>query len=176
MTTGNDRCVWYAAYGSNMLQERFLCYIRGGKFRENGKTYDGCADKTPPRDKKKIILPHDMYYANHSSSWGGMGVSFLDVGKPGRAYGVAWLVTEEQFNAIHEQEGNISNWYNCVRELNLPGGMSAKTITNSRVLPPVSPCQDYLNVLREGLQENYPELRDEEIDEYLNSRNAERGR
>ncbi|MDR2819746.1 MAG: hypothetical protein LBB60_04370 [Desulfovibrio sp.] len=34
MTTGNDRCVWYAAYGSNMLQERFLCYINHPELRD----------------------------------------------------------------------------------------------------------------------------------------------
>jgi len=24
--------VWYVGYGSNLLRERFLCYILGGKF------------------------------------------------------------------------------------------------------------------------------------------------
>lgn len=28
-----DLYVWYASYGSNMWEDRFLCYIRGGKVR-----------------------------------------------------------------------------------------------------------------------------------------------
>jgi|GEM_PF-7100683 hypothetical protein len=34
----------YAAYGSNLLLERFYAYIKGTEF--NGKKYTGCHDKT----------------------------------------------------------------------------------------------------------------------------------
>ncbi len=38
--------VIYAAYGSNLLKERFLAYIKGGTFM--GIHYEGCRDKTEP--------------------------------------------------------------------------------------------------------------------------------
>ncbi len=42
--------VWYACYGSNLLYERFKCYILGGTFNGNGRYHDGCQDKTLPKD------------------------------------------------------------------------------------------------------------------------------
>ncbi len=38
--------VWYAAYGSNLSNERFLNYIEGGVYRLTGKYCDGCSDKS----------------------------------------------------------------------------------------------------------------------------------
>ncbi len=38
----------YAAYGSNMLKERFMVYIKGGEFE--GNPYPGSTDKSEPED------------------------------------------------------------------------------------------------------------------------------
>ena len=46
----NQDLVWYVAYGSNMLYERFMCYINGGQFRDNGRDHEICLDTTPPRE------------------------------------------------------------------------------------------------------------------------------
>ncbi|OPX83659.1 MAG: hypothetical protein A4E53_04494 [Pelotomaculum sp. PtaB.Bin104] len=89
--------VWYVGYGSNMLNERFMCYINGGQFRHNGRPHNRCADTTPPLAKMIYEIPYNMYYGNRSSGWNGMGVSFLDITRPGKAYGVAYLVTKSQF-------------------------------------------------------------------------------
>jgi len=41
----------YAAYGSNLLKERFMRYIKGGKFEGfEGKDYRGSSDKSEPKD------------------------------------------------------------------------------------------------------------------------------
>ncbi|MBL0236650.1 MAG: hypothetical protein IPQ02_08595 [Saprospiraceae bacterium] len=34
--------IWYASYGSNLLEERFQCYIKGGMPKGSTKTYLGC--------------------------------------------------------------------------------------------------------------------------------------
>jgi hypothetical protein len=104
--------VWYATYGSNMLQERFLLYIKGGNCVFNGKNYTGCRDKSLPKDSKPIEITYNMYYANRSLSWGAGGVSFLDLSKPGKALGRMYLITKEQFEDVRRQEGGGSNWYN----------------------------------------------------------------
>lgn len=38
--------VWYACYGSNLLEEHFLCYILGGQPAGVKTVYGGCNDKT----------------------------------------------------------------------------------------------------------------------------------
>src|SRR5699024_1466536 len=35
--------VWYAAYGSNMLEERLMCYIHGTYFRSSTRKHDPCS-------------------------------------------------------------------------------------------------------------------------------------
>ena len=47
--------VIYAAYGSNLLKERFLVYIKGGEFE--GKNYKGCKDKTDPVNLGWMYVP-----------------------------------------------------------------------------------------------------------------------
>lgn len=80
--------VWYVSYGSNMLYERFLHYIKGGSFR--GSRYRRpCADQSLPLAVKTVEIPYDMYFGNESGSWRGGGVSFLDVTQKGKALGVA---------------------------------------------------------------------------------------
>ena len=42
--------VWYVAYGSNLSQDRFACYVQGGRAdRRARRSYPGCRDRTPPR-------------------------------------------------------------------------------------------------------------------------------
>ncbi|MCB2288483.1 hypothetical protein LGK97_01710 [Clostridium sp. CS001] len=67
--------VWYASYGSNLLYERFISYIKGGECKFNGVTYPGCRDKSLPKDSRAITIPYKMYYSNKSSSCGNAGVS-----------------------------------------------------------------------------------------------------
>jgi hypothetical protein len=58
-----NRLVWYAVYGSNLLRSRFDCYIQGGKLKGATKEYAGCRDKTPPRDARRVMLAHSIYFA-----------------------------------------------------------------------------------------------------------------
>lgn len=170
--------VWYAAYGSNMLQERMMCYINGGKFRHQGRDHSPCADKAAPRAKVAYAIPYDMYYGNKSGSWENRGVSFLDSSKPGKAYGVAYLISKEQFEHLYREEngGSVpradSTWYTSKLKVGEFKNIPVMTVTNHLVLPKKIASNRYLQVLMEGLSENYPNLSDEEIEDYVNSRNS----
>ena len=172
-----ENLVWYAAYGSNMLHERFLCYIKGGAFRNQGRDHKPCADPSLPKAKTNYELPHPMYFANRSGSWDNKGVSFLDVTRPGKAYGVAYLITREQFEHLfrEENEGNVpgpdSLWYNRKAELGTLHGIPVMTVTNRNALNRNEPGERYLQVLKEGLRENYPNFTESDIHDYLQSRN-----
>jgi gamma-glutamylcyclotransferase (GGCT)/AIG2-like uncharacterized protein YtfP len=68
--------VWYVSYGSNMLKERFLCYIKGGSYNSS-RYHPPCDDTTLPQAVKTVEIPYDMYFGNMSGSWN-CGVSFLE--------------------------------------------------------------------------------------------------
>ena len=116
--------VWYLSYGSNMLYDRFMHYIRGGSFANGGACHEPCRDQSEPIDKSNYEIPYDMYYANESGPWGGMG----------------------DFR-----------------------GHEVMTFTNHDRLPSNEPSEAYLDTLARGLRENYPEMSDEEIRDYLES-------
>jgi hypothetical protein len=81
-----------------MLKERFLCYIKGGLYNSS-RYHPPCDDTTLPQAVKTVEIPYDMYFGNMSGSWN-CGVSFLDVTKKGKALGVAYLITKEQFDHV----------------------------------------------------------------------------
>ena len=170
-----DNYVWYVSYGSNMLRERFLCYIKGGRFSSTGRYIPPCSDTSDPIAIAAYDIPYDMYFGNRSGSWEGRGVSFLDLSKPGHALGVAYLITREQLEHVSCQEngGNKPeysvNWYNTVELLGTFEGHEVYTIANDSIREHNDPCESYLNTLYRGIAENYPDLSSSEIEEYLNS-------
>ena len=165
--------VWYVSYGSNMLKERFMHYIEGGRFEGGGAWHEPCADTTPPLAVRAYDIPFDMYFGNSSGSWGGKGVSFLDITQPGQAKGVAYQITREQFEHVACQENGgcepaySHGWYDTVVSLGELDGYEVVTITNSEVRDYNEPSEAYLQTLHRGLRENYPEMSDAEIEEYL---------
>ena len=151
--------VWYVAYGSNLCRARFMAYIEGGLFPGNGRTYKGCSDKSPPLQDKPFLVPYEMYFGNEAASWDGMGVAFLDADKPGIALGRAYLITEEQFYDVQEQEGAFDEWYGRIVELhNEAGDIPYKTFTSRIRRPEKSPGKKYLDVIFKGLNETYPQF------------------
>ncbi len=168
-----NKLVYYVSYGSNMLEERFLTYIKGGICRFNGTYYPGCINKCAPIKSVSIEIPYNMYFSKSSSSWDGSSVCFLDDSKPGFAYGRAYLVTQEQFEDIQVAEcgGTVTNnsWYGKVINLNMIDGIPAKTFSNNKNLPhmPIETVKDkYLNVIIDGLKEAH-HLNEGEINDYL---------
>lgn len=171
-----DEYIWYACYGSNLSEQRFLCYIEGGTptWSTSGKPNKGCADKTRPRENGPFPIKHQLYFAKESSNWDNAGVAFIypeeTQDKEKWTLGRIWLVTKEQFDEIWTQEGRKPNWYGNVISLGKVDGIEVKTITNPIKLPDNRPHDNYLKTIKLGLKETYPELTDEEIEVYLKVR------
>ena len=165
----NQDLVWYVSYGSNLLKERFLYYIEGGYYQ--GKCYAGCKNRNLPRCNKAFTIPHPLYFGNESRTWGGTGVAFIANEKSGKTLGRAWLVTTDQFKAIRGQEGCSPKWYEyCVKLGTDENGIQYKTFTQDpQHREPNPPSDEYLEVIRRGLKETYPELTCSKIDAYLNT-------
>jgi len=158
MTKAQESLVWYASYGSNIMYERFLCYIQGGTFYANKKPYEGCTDTTPPRSSKAVIIPYQMYFGNESSSWKNengeeTGVAFLDTSTKGITLGRMYLITEAQFKEVWKKEGCSSSWYDKVVELGEYEGYPVKTFTNSARRSENAPCKEYVDVINRGIKE-----------------------
>lgn len=170
---GIEEYVWYVSYGSNMLKERFMHYIEGGAFESGGAYHEPCEDTSAPLAVRQYDIPYDMYFRNCSGSWGGQGVSFLDITKAGHAKGVAYLITREQFEHVACQENGgcepeySTGWYDTVITIGTMGGYEVVTITNGATENSNRPSDAYIEVLCRGLQENYPEMTTAQIVSYL---------
>jgi hypothetical protein len=105
---GEERLVWYASYGSNLLESRFLHYIKGGILEIISKKHHGCIDPTSPRRDKSISIPYELYFAQTSSSWEYKAVSFIkherddSINTRGRMF----LISEYQFRDVIIQENS----------------------------------------------------------------------
>lgn len=97
--------VWYASYGSNLNEERFLCYVKGGQPVGSQDTEPGCRDHTLPVDNKPILIPYPLYFSGDSQRWGG-GAAFVghqqEENNP--TLGRMYLITSEQFIDVVSQE------------------------------------------------------------------------
>ncbi len=158
--------VIYAAYGSNLLKERFMVYINGGKFQN--KDYKGCIDKTPPEDLGWQYVPYRLYFAKHSSRWNNGGVAFLSCEEePNPDYHAVvrlWKVSQSQFEDIHDQEGK--GWYNKIILIGEKDGLEIKTITGCWTNELNKPSEKYLETIKQGLRETT--CWDKKIEDYLN--------
>lgn len=155
----------YAAYGSNLLKERFLFYIKGGEFA--GKNYNGSEDKSEPESLGWIYVPYRLYFAKKSSRWDNKGIAFLSCKKEDEmnywAVVRLWKISEQQFQDIKTQEGG---WYNKILSLGAIDGFEIKTITGCYENEKQRPSDDYLNIIKAGLKEK-TKWDDESIERYL---------
>lgn len=145
--------VWYAAYGSNSNKARFMEYIKK------------CSDKTAPLEDRPIIIPFDIYFAYSSSRWERKGVAFLNDSKEGMTWGRMYKITMNQFNDIQRMEGNI---YGKRISLGTVEDTPVYTFTSPSIRTDIKePSKLYINTIKEGLKEIYPDKTDLVIDTYL---------
>ncbi len=159
--------VIYAVYGSNLLKERFLAYIKGGFYK--GKNYEGCTDKNDPIDRGWQFIPRRLYFAKKSGRWDSKGVAFITCERePDKNFHTLvrlWEITEEQFSEIWEQEGR--GWYD--KKINLGTTKDEKeiiTITGCWENEKNFPAERYIEIIRKGLKET-TNWSDKKIEEYL---------
>ncbi|HZV69556.1 MAG TPA: hypothetical protein VFG10_08430 [Saprospiraceae bacterium] len=186
--------IWYASYGSNLLEERFLCYIRGGQPVGSKKPYDGCRDKSLPVVKEEFYISSELYFAKESDSWDNGGVAFIKTNfEPKQStFGRIYLITPEQFIDVVKQETNGSDslhidfgnaisegslifkdpsWYGNLIYLGIQYDYPIFTFTNKiNLTPTTKPSTQYLKTIISGIQEAFGNLNTFEILDYLISK------
>ncbi|RAJ17519.1 hypothetical protein LX77_03878 [Gelidibacter algens] len=191
--------VWYASYGSNILESRFHCYILGGQPKGSKKTYFGCTDKTLPQDKEEIYIKSELYFAKISKSWNNCGVGFIktEFNDKVQTLGRMYLITPEQYAEIVKQETNHEgkliidfkkaqekgslifkekSWYGNLLYLGDHNGNPIFTFTNEKNLMKEinPPSEQYLSTIIKGLKETY-NLNEIEIKEYFENLSGIKG-
>ena len=180
--------VWYASYGSNLLESRFHCYISGGTPEGSTKEEIGCTNPAVPLKVAPLTIPYEMYFSEYSHRWGG-GVAFINtVRDPSiRTYGKKYLITEEQFEQIVQQENNNANmkidlelakkvhsysfsdsWYGNILYLGEAEGYPIFTFTDNRDITEkkiTPPSLAYLKNIYRGLIDLYKD--DKNLLDYL---------
>ena len=157
--------IWYACYGSNINEDRFMIYINGDK---SGKLAEakGCSKKDKPLESKPYILNAPIYFASHSKKWN-CGVAFLDYEGVGNSYGKIYKIRMSQFKGIYEQE-NAKNSYNAIIYVDKCEGVPIFTFTapeRRKDLEP--PSKEYCDVMKKGILDTYKNLDEKDIDIYF---------
>ncbi len=159
--SGDDE-VWYACYGSNLSKERFRCYIKGGKCKQNGVTYKGCSDKSKWTDEAVMTFGGELYFGNESSSWGGKGVAFYDPDAEGETHMKLYRIKYSQFLDIRQQEGQSPNWYGRIVCLGIRNDIPVYTLTSEKRRPANAPCRGYISLIANAMKKEL-RLRDRTI-------------
>lgn len=170
--------VWYACYGSNILEQRFLCYIKGGQPQGAATIYEGCKDKTLPTDSEDFYISSELYFAQNSKNWDNGGVAFVRTSFEPKALtiGKIYLITKGQLVDIARQETKtkgkltidfekaiqdefyifkkLPSWYGNLLYLGHHNDYPIFTLTNENNLQTVTrPSKSYLKIIIEGIKE-----------------------
>ena len=197
MTNSQDK-VWYACYGSNLLEERFLCYIKGGQPKGAKTTYEGCSDKTIPTDNEDFYICSELYFAKESGNWDNGGVAFIRTLFEPQAstIGRIYLVTKGQLIDIARQETSTKteltidfdkaiedgshifkrpSWYGNIIYLGQQNDYPIFTLTNENDLQQLTkPSKNYIKTISDGIKEAH-NFDDKTILEYLRSKGGVKG-
>jgi hypothetical protein len=187
--------IWYASYGSNILEERFLYYIKGGQPVGATKIYLGCTDKSMPIDKEEIYINSELYFAKKSKTWDKGGVCFIKTNfdPQVQTLGRMYLITKQQFIDVVRQEtenennlaidfekaisdGSITfkdgSWYGNLIYLGTQNDFPIFTFTNQDNISETNkPSENYLRTIIRGIQETY-NLSTTEIVDYFISKSG----
>lgn len=188
----DNRLVWYAGFGSNLLRQRFDCYIKGGRPKGSEKDYPGCRDKDAPRGDRQITLHHELYFAHRSGAWHGAVAFIRPTASDARTYGRMYLITYGQLNDVVRQENarrvpgevvvpsyeewaGADNWhisgvgfYCHLIKIGMQDEHPILTLTATRDDFAIgAPSEAYVKTIVAGLEETYPCLPKSEILDYL---------
>lgn len=169
--------IWYVAYGSNLLADRFESYILGCGDDAVWGGHRGSADTTLPAGDQQVVVPHPVYFGGHSRRWDG-ACCFCPVEPLGDdrlpVVGRAWLVTWGQMVDIVAQENGLPTSAATLPDL-VPGpgtavrvldgvidlllgmddidGHPACTLASNNLPPAAPPSPSYRRVLAAGMAE-----------------------
>ena len=198
MTAQPTALVWYAAFGSNLDQDRFSCYLSGGRPLGGRMRQPGCRDPQPPRHSVPAELPYQLYFAGRSATWGG-GVAYLDHAHTPTAGTLArlYLITTDQFVDVVAQEcgghrlagpidmeqliafGSMTAVAGLYGHLLHPGCLDRIPIVTCTSPEPLvtrtqrPPSTAYRQTIVRGLTQIRPDLDQASIDDYLDARIVE---
>lgn len=171
--------VWYCSYGSNILENRFHCYIEGGKPKGSNTNYDGCSDKNLPTESEETYIASEIYFAKKSRTWNNGGVAFIKNNfDETQTLAKMYLITARQFLEVVQQENNLKTlpkvdfvsliqmgstiipdikWYNKIIYLGQQNDYPIFTITHGDddFAEVNKPDSAYLKIIIEGLKENF---------------------
>lgn len=173
--------VWYASYGSNISNERFLCYILGGKAKGALTSEVGCRSSDLPISSKNLTINRQQYFAKKSNRWQEKSVAFLDSQMSDEStYGRMYLISVDQFEDVVKQENSLSinepidlklkeakemgsavvtkGWYGRIMYLGESENYPIYTFTNPVDLkeePINMPSEEYILMIASGLIDNY---------------------
>jgi hypothetical protein len=147
--------VWYAAYGSNLSQDRFACYLGGGRPEGASVTYQACTDPTPPRRTARFRLRGRLRFGGESLVWGG-GLAYLDSTAPGQVLARGYLVTTEQLDEVFELERR----YDVRSRVADHEGLPVIAFTSTARHEPAAPSAPYLRTILTGLTDGLLDIDD----------------
>ncbi len=111
MTT-NDEMLWYAAFGSNLLRERFLVYLTGGTIpgSTTGKVQAGARNPALPSGDQPFAIQRTMVFAGASPQWGNGGTAAVDHDQDPTTptLGRAFRISLSQFEDVVAQENRLA--------------------------------------------------------------------
>lgn len=100
--------VWYAAFGSNLSNERFAVYLNGGVAPGSIGSSPGARDDTPPANVETRFCAHALMFAGVAKKWSGGGVAFLGCEPAGHRTALRLHdITSEQFDDVVQQENGV---------------------------------------------------------------------
>jgi hypothetical protein len=185
--------IWYAAYGSNLKKDRFLCYIRGGQPEGRSEPQIGMEDKSLPKKDVPFIIPHELYFAGASSRWHG-GVAFISPKSSTKSETLCriYLIKRQQFVELIAQENQVSNkevkidferlntqmretacsgWYGEVLKVGQRAGRPIYTFSSSdsKQQKHTRPSEAYLKTIIMGLVECWSQKKKVDLANYIHS-------
>nr|WP_296775417.1 hypothetical protein [Rhodococcus sp. (in: high G+C Gram-positive bacteria)] len=184
--------VWYVAYGSNLLAERFHSYLTGSDASSPFGAHPAAPSTALPVDEHWLWIDHALYFAGVSKRWTGSAAFVSPEAGSGESIAHAYLIEDRQFahlvaveNAVdaigppspssvdigryaildidHRGE-NFRGKYDALLRLPDIDGTPAVTVTSSTMRERGNPVDRYLNTIRRGVESSPFEV---DVDTYL---------
>ena len=108
----NEPHVWYAAFGSNLMAERFHVYLTGGAIplSTTGRVQRGARNPALPSGDQPFHLERSLLFSGASAQWGGGGTATIDAHHNPISPTMArvFRITLGQFEDVFAQENGLA--------------------------------------------------------------------